>query len=324
MKKLSILLILFLLLQQINISADLVKIVGDGYQKNILEFEAKIANKIEEKLKDTKTAAERKKVINYVHSDQKFDLKNAIFWGDCSWLANEILKEVNPKLHKKMLKLKESGDNNLRAYVYYHIFNEILRLKTTEKNMLGITTDDALSEPNNWIHNTTPNELKKELEKNLTDKEKINKAVKSYTKRYNFFKKMQTKEWQKNLADIKNDWTIVTHVDNWKPGDFLVAYYKVNKGEAEEGEIDSTGHSMMIIGYPKKVGTGVYEIEIMDSGQGPRIDDKIRKGSDDGIGIGKIRILVNPATEKPIGWQTKKSDSEWRDTGGRMIVGRME
>ena len=313
---------------QINLFADLINVIGHGYQKSILDFENKIANTIVAKLKDAKTHDERKKIINYVHSNQKFDLKNGIFWGDCSWLANRILEEVNPKLYKKMLKLREDGDSELRAYVYYHAFNEILRLKTTKKNMLGIVTDDALSEPNKWVYDTSPAELKKELNQNLRNKEKKDNSIKSYTKKYNFLKKIKTKKWIDHLEDIKNDWTIVTNVKNWKPGDFLVAYYKMNKDQIEEGETESTGHSLMIIGYPKDVdrviGNVIYEIEVMDSGQNPRIDDKIRKGSDSGIGIGKIRVLTNPLTKKAIGWQIKRSNTEWRDTGGRMFVGRMK
>lgn len=287
-------------------------IAGDSAKK-ILKFEYNTIVKILECLKGREKKVDRKKVLNYQHAKKQFEPNKCLFFGDCSWWASEVLNGTFPNLYRQMLKLKEPNQTAIRAYVWYHIFNELLKIQG----------ETPLSPPNAWVRKVLPEKLENVLKANNLLPKVIKNALNSYKQRHNFFEQMEIKDWKKTLESIKDNWKIIKKVEDWNPGDFLVAYYYYDKSKVEMGGTGSTGHSMMIVGYPKKVSPFIYEVAISDSGNGPRIDEVVRKKMDSGIGLGKIRVLVNPITGMPKGWQTKKSTTAWRDTKGRILVGRV-
>jgi hypothetical protein len=295
----------------------------DDPSAKVSKFMYETLKRIKDCLKGKNTKSERKKVLNYQHSKKEFEPDNCKFFGDCSWWASMVLERSFPNLYNQMLNLKEPHQPVLRAYVYYHIFNELLRLKG----------EKPLSEPNSWVKTIVPEQLQLIFENNKLTPNKIKKALRSYKQRYNFFEQMGVNDWKQTLSSIKDNWKIIKKVEDFKPGDFFVSYYNYDKKEVEKGETGSTGHIMMVAGYPKKVNPFIWHVPVADSAT-PKFGDNsftdiIRKrlskdpyAGDTGIGLRYIGVLTNLKGEA-IAWQSKESFTKWKDYKGRFLTGRV-
>lgn len=330
--------IISIIFVQTNFAADLLQVNGNmnNNQSKIMKFQNDTAIRIQECLQGKETQASRKNVLFYKHGKKTFDLNNCKFLGDCSWWATTVLENTFPKLYEKMKPLSEEGKPILRAYVWFHIFNNLLELHGRKK----------INDVNKWVLSTTPEQMKKYLIKNNVKGKEFDSKIKSYTQRYNYFKKTKSNTWKNNLKKINKDWNIIKNVKNFQAGDFAVIYYKWNKNKMKRGKSESTGHSVQITQNSKLVKTKsmnpanqlykTYKIQIMDSSTSSRkINEKIRRRADSGIGIRTIFIRVNKATNNYAGWKSKWDDSEkklnsfnwytkgWKDSKGKIIAGRI-
>ncbi len=298
--------------------------------KRILQFMNRVANKIENRLMGKQTQEEREKVIHYQQSKYVFDLTNGIFLGDCSWWTSMVIKNTFPNFYeKKMMPLSETtmllkqGKANksltLRAYVWYKIFNGIIRAKGKSK---------PFKEINGWVKTTTPEEISQKLIANGIKGKKLKCYTKNYKKRYDFFKFMQTTEWQQDLKLVASNWYVFKKVKNWRAGDLMTVYYKWSKHKIENAIPQSTGHVMMIASNPKKfleLSQTYYTFFVMDSAGSPKDFDKLRikddsKGiKDSGIGLGIIKVVVDgDGYVKDIIYRGKK-----RFRGSSTLAGRL-
>ncbi|KKP22468.1 MAG: hypothetical protein SZ59_C0006G0009 [candidate division TM6 bacterium GW2011_GWF2_28_16] len=223
-----------------------------------------------------------------------------------------------------LVKYGEEGiKGTLRAYVWFNIFNEILRSRNAR----------PFADINAWVKTTTPEMMKEALKKNLfpdggtynpgQKSVLMSQKVKSYKKRYNYFQFMQTPEWKANLDAIANNWSVFKYVKNWRKGDIIAVLYKWNKFKIEHAIKESTGHVMLMVSDPKKIikkKKTYYEFWVMDSAGGPKIDDKIRKKGDSGVGIGKI-IVATDKDGYARGW--KHIYKKWYDIDGKILAGRL-
>lgn len=213
-----------------------------------------------------------------------------------------------------LIKYGEEGiSGTLRAYVWFNIFNEILKTRNA----------NPFPDINSWVKTTTPEMIKQKLEQNRIKDPTLKQKVKSYKKRYNYLQFMQTPEWKANLDAIANNWSVFKYVKNWRKGDIIAVLYKWNRYKIEHAIKESTGHVMLMVSNPKKFIKNkktYYEFWVMDSAGGPKIDDQIKEKGDSGVGIGKI-IVATDKSGYAHGWKHKYK--KWYDVDGKILAGRL-
>ena len=290
----------------IGINSQIIEIIGEpeSSQHKILSFVNKTGIRIKDCLKNAKTQEQINKILHYKHGKKTFSLKECKFLGDCSWWATEILKATDSKLYDKMKSLAETGNPVFRAYVWFHMFNNIAKANN----------EKSIADQNIWVLKITPDEVKQALINNEINDEKIIKRVKSYTKTYNFYKKMHSNEWQKTISEIRKYWKTETKIKNAIPGDFLAVAYKLDQNKIKKGKHESTGHSIQIIKNYGQVKTNIwhplnlfyktYKFQVTDStSKARKLDEIIAPRPTTGIGIRTLFIKVNRFTGRYAGWK---------------------
>lgn len=330
---------LILLTFSVELNSQMIDIVGkkESPQYKILSFINKTGIKIKECLKNKKNQKEIDQILHYKYGKKTFSLKECKFLGDCSWWATEILKETYPELYDKMKSLAETGNPVFRAYVWFHMFNNIAKANK----------EKSIDDQNIWVLKTTPDEIKQALIKNEINNEKIIKRVKSYKKKYDFYKKMYSNEWQKTISKISKYWETETQIRNAIPGDFLAVAYKLDQEKIKKGKHESTGHSIQIIKNYGQVKTNIwhplnlfyktYKFQVTDStSKARKLDEIIAPRPTTGIGIRTLFIKVNRFTGRYAGWKNVYDNEKlklnsfwwlikgWWHEKGDGIIGRIK